>query len=488
MQATTTPAVRPIAFSLTRGRTVAIGLVQFGVLVACLFAAPFAKRVDLDYWWHLRTGELILEDGIPTKDPFSWTVAGEPWVMHEWLSQAIIAVIQQAFGYAAVAAFFGAVGCAALAVSYALARRLGAHPRALAMLGLLCIATLGLSLVARPQIFSWLFYTVFLYLLATDDDEHSQRVWLVVPLTLLWANLHLGFTYGLALIGVWCLAETVRAMRGQPVNIVRAPAILAACLLVSLVNPAGIELLLYPFRYFEDREQIARIAEWQSPLRLDPTLLPYHVSVFIAAYVLVFRRRLPLFVALAGVLTLVISLTAVRNIAYLALVLLPVAGVAWQERRPPVTRMPLTLAAATITAVGICAMGVALHYNGRFSAGAPSADGYPEGGADYIEQQLPGRRVLNDYNWGGYLIYAAPNTPVYIDGRSDLYRAGLMQEYFDTFMRVPGWQDTLDRRDVEVILIPTSWAFSDVLRRTGHWDEVFIGERESVFVRRTGDR
>jgi hypothetical protein len=488
MQATTTPTVRPFAFSLTRGRTVAIGLVQFGVLLACLFAAPFGKRVDLDYWWHLRTGDLILEDGIPTKDPFSWTVAGEPWVMHEWLSQVIIAVIQQAFGYAAVAAFFGAVGCAALAVSYALARRLGAHPRALAMLGLLCIATLGLSLVARPQIFSWLFYTVFLYVLATDDDEHSQRVWLVVPLTLLWANLHLGFTYGLALIGVWCVAETVRAVRGQPVNIVRAPAVLAACLLVSLVNPAGIELLLYPFRYFEDRDQIARIQEWQSPLRIDPVLLPYHLSVLIAGYVLVFRRRVPLFVALAGVLTLLISMTALRNIAYLALVLLPVAGVAWQQGEARITRVPVTLAAATVGAVAICAMAIALHYNDRFSAREPSAAGFPEGGARYIETELPGRRLFNNYDWGGYLIYAAPNTPVYIDGRSDLFRAGLMEEYFETLLRQPGWQQTLDRRGIEVILVPTSWNFSEALRQSGAWDEAFVGEGESVFVRRTVDR
>lgn len=483
MQATT-HATRPIVFSLTRGRTIAIGVVQFGVLLACLFAAPFAKAVDLDYWWHLRTGDFILDNGIPRTDPFSWTVAGEPWVMHEWLSQVIIAAVQQTFGYAAVAALFGAVGCAALAVSYALARRLGAHPRALALLGLLSIATLGLSLVARPQIFSWLFYAVFLYLLAADDDDHPQRVWLLVPLTLIWANLHLGFTYGLALIGVWCLAEAVRTVRGQPVNPLRAPAVLAACLLVSLANPSGIDLLFYPFRYLEDREQVARIQEWQSPLRIDPVLLPYHVSVLIAAYVLVFRRRMPLFVALAGVLTLLISLTAVRNMAYLALVLLPVAGAAWQQGEARITRVPMTLAAATIAAVAVVAMSLALHHNARFSAGEPSADGFPEGGARYVEENLAGRRLFNNYDWGGYLIYAAPATPVYIDGRSDLFRAGMMEEYFDTLTRQPGWEQTLAARRIEVILVPASWNFSEALRQSGEWDEAFVGEHESVFVRR----
>ena len=60
--------------------------VQLGGLVAFLLIIPFARHVDPDFWWHLRTGELIVTSGLPSTDPFSWTAGGTAWVMHEWLS------------------------------------------------------------------------------------------------------------------------------------------------------------------------------------------------------------------------------------------------------------------------------------------------------------------------------------------------------------------------------------------------------------------
>ena len=484
MQATGTVRAERFSWAITRQRTVAIGIVQFGVLLACLFAAPFGKIVDVDYWWHLATGELILEQGIPREDPFSWTMAGEHWVTHEWLSEVIIAGVQNTFGYAANAAMFGAVGCAALAINYALARRLGASQRALALLGLLSVITLGLSLTARPQIFSWLMFSAFLYVLATDRQEPSRRIWLLPPLMLLWANLHLGFTYGLALTGVWLLSEVIRHLRGDDVNLLRAGGVFAACCAVSFATPATYELIFYPFRYWEDRQALSQVQEWKSPLQLHPALLAYHISLIIAVGVLLLRRRTPLFVTLAGVLMICVSLTALRNIAYLALVLLPVAGPAWQQvSGARVTRLPLAFASAVIAAVAAGALAVTLTFNTGFSFGEPGTRHFPAGGAEYIERNHAGARVLNTYDWGGYVIYAT-DVPVYIDPRSDLYRGDFMEDFYEILRVRDGWAQKLSARGIDVALLPTRGNLARAMRESGTWDEVFVGQRESVFVRR----
>jgi hypothetical protein len=67
---------------LTRTQTFA-GILLFGLL-----AMTARNAVDPDLWWHLRTGQWIMETGhIPRSDPFSFTRAGSPWVSHEWLSE-----------------------------------------------------------------------------------------------------------------------------------------------------------------------------------------------------------------------------------------------------------------------------------------------------------------------------------------------------------------------------------------------------------------
>ena len=95
-------------------RRIPIVWAQLGVLLAVLFAAPFALDVDPDFWWHLRTGELIWHDGIPHNDPFSWTASGQAWTAHEWLSEALIYGVQSVGGYAVNAGLFGAFVLVAL--------------------------------------------------------------------------------------------------------------------------------------------------------------------------------------------------------------------------------------------------------------------------------------------------------------------------------------------------------------------------------------
>jgi hypothetical protein len=173
-------------------------------LLAAVFALTAGHVTDPDFWWHLRTGQLIFETGaIPRADVFSFTAHGREWVAHEWLTEVLMYAVFRAAGWAGLVAAFSLVMTAALAVVYRQASRLAPHPfvagPAVLLAALACAPMFGV----RPQMISFLFTALY----AAALDAYARRgrkkilLWLP-PLMLLWANMHGGFALGLALVGV----------------------------------------------------------------------------------------------------------------------------------------------------------------------------------------------------------------------------------------------------------------------------------------------
>ncbi len=74
---------------------------------------------DPDFWWHLRTGQLISQTGsIPHSDPFSFTNNGKPWIAHEWLSELFFYGLYKIGGYAALILTFSTIITAAFLFAY----------------------------------------------------------------------------------------------------------------------------------------------------------------------------------------------------------------------------------------------------------------------------------------------------------------------------------------------------------------------------------
>ena len=180
-----------------------IAWVPPGSVLAVLVVLPLAKTVDPDFWWHLRTGRLIVESGIPRHDPFSWTAAGKSWVTHEWLSEVVIYGVESTLGYLGNVLLFGAVVSGAMLFAYALGRRLDAGTKPLVLLMLPATLVMVRFVAVRPQQFTWLLFAVFVYVLQRREEGDDVPLWVLPPLMALWVNLHLGFVYGLMAVGVW---------------------------------------------------------------------------------------------------------------------------------------------------------------------------------------------------------------------------------------------------------------------------------------------
>ena len=145
--------------------------------------------IDSDYWWHLATGNWILDHHhVPTTDPFSWTHGGEEWVAHEWLAAVLFALVDRAWGYAGVIVLVATVAIAGLWRLLAGMRLYGVSRRATCIL---VLAWGGVFLqpgvmVLRPQVLTFALLAVLLTELAGYETGHRRHLWLLPPLIALW--------------------------------------------------------------------------------------------------------------------------------------------------------------------------------------------------------------------------------------------------------------------------------------------------------------
>jgi hypothetical protein len=102
--------------------------------------------------------------------------------------------------------------------------------------------------------------------------------------------------------------------------------------------------------------------------------------------------------------------------------------------------------------------------------------------AAYLDKTPPEGKMFNSYNWGGYLMFAAPHVPVYVDGRTDLYDDAFLRDYLDVTMTRDGWEEALD--DIGFVVIESNSLLATTLRRSDAWQEQqFDDGRSSLFTR-----
>ncbi len=212
------------------------GRLLFVLMAAAAFVAFLGPLVAYDLWWHLKLGRMIVQTGhVPYTDVFSYTAAGRPWTFHSWLAGVVLAEVWAVAGATGVVLFRALMMTAGVLVAWALARRRGVAAGPACVLALTVCLQLRVQALARPYLFSFLFFTVFAYLLQSaasaqppEGERARVRYWLwgrggrlalMVPLTLIWANLHAGFLVGFLLLGAYGVGEMARILavrEGRP--------------------------------------------------------------------------------------------------------------------------------------------------------------------------------------------------------------------------------------------------------------------------------
>jgi hypothetical protein len=487
------------------------------LLICILFIAIFVMAVrvplDSDAWWHLKSGQLMVEQGrILRTDPFSYTRSGQPWIDHGWLAQIGIYLLYRAGGFPGLALGLAALVTLTFALVY---RQSQGSPYLRAFTILLAAITSSSIWAVRPQIVSFFLAAVLYFLLDRYKHRRERKYLYLLPLVvLLWVNIHGGFATAFILLLCYLAGETLSWLLGTcdargPLSIAIAAAF---CLLVVPINPNGAQMLTYPLRTVGIGVLRDYIQEWASPDFHQFFVHPF-IWLFLATLVAVARsgRRIDLTdLALVGVFAYM-GLLASRNIALFALVAAPIlaryaelslAGLPESLRRQEWAQLLLRPAAARPPAQPLLAAANWLLLSLLLVAGAircfavmtPSAQSqaelanYPARAADFIQQERPPGPLFNSYNWGGYLIWRLwPDYPIFVDGRTDLYDDPFLREYLAAALARPGWQEALNRYSVNLVVTESNGLLARFLAREQGWQMAYSDDMATVFIRRRRD-
>src|SRR6266511_2019611 len=190
------------------------------VLYTLPAAVALLPVLDYDTWWHLRTGQWVVEHGaVPATDPFSQhgLETGKTWIAYSWLYEVLFYLLYQGLGYSGIFLGRAVLTLAVVAVLHRLiARRESRFVVAMGLMGAALLAMLPL-LTDRPWMFSILFSALTLdVVLDLRNGAPTRRMWLLPLLFALWANIHIQFVHGLFLLGLACGAPLLDYLRGQP--------------------------------------------------------------------------------------------------------------------------------------------------------------------------------------------------------------------------------------------------------------------------------
>jgi hypothetical protein len=425
------------------------------LLVSALMLST-GNVVDPDLWGHVKYGDDLLAGGrLPLTATHTFTAPEYPWINHEVLSELMFAAVARVAGGTGLLLLKCLLGLCIFGVMIASADREETSPVVLAAVIVLAACNVAPGWTVRPQLFTWMFFTLMLLILehGAGPTPATARPWLLAflpPLFAAWVNAHGGFVAGLGILGAYLGCRSVEAVihgDAWPGRVAGYALVLLACMLATLVNPYGHEMLSWLVS--DLRPPRPEITEWAALAPSDLKFAPFAVllALTIAALVGSRRRR-----DVASVVLLAVgvwqSVTHVRHVPFFAIMaafwLPPHVQSLWTRWRrrstaAAETRPPRGVAVHGALRGMIIVLVAALAFQSR--ALWVNKRTYPVEAFDYMAAQGLFGKLVVEFDWAQYAIAAfAPRTTVAFDGRfRTCYPQELADMHFDFLLGdVPG--------------------------------------------------
>ncbi len=489
---------------------IGVDTIATAAALSLAFVFAFRRIDDFDTWWHLATGRWIVGHGtVPAGDVLSHTVRGHPWINLEWGYEVVLYLLHAAGGPALL--------CLAAAAGYTsavwLLLRLVRPHLGVAGGSILTVAVILViheRFAVRPEMVSFPLLLGLLSILDFARRRDGRGLWLLVPLMVIWVNVHALFVVGA--FAILCA-------------IVGAPSLKLALwglasIASAIVNPFGWRGVLLPAKLFTLIDKASpvfeTIAEFRSPFEADvfgvamgtyKVLLIAGTLSVLAAFVLDSRKRRTDLGGIAFFAGLVVlSVVARRNAALFALGGSPLVArsvgtiVATVPAR---VRALLTKAALSgaLTAIGIALALAASVVTGAFyrwdsqprEFGAGVLEGsFPIRAAAFAREAKLPPKLYNDVAAGGYLAWDDPiGDGVFIDGRLEVYDTRFFSDYVFAMYDHTRWESDADRFGIQTVILFHRWEnrrlLAERLFRGGVWSLVYADEVAAVFVRARGN-
>jgi len=495
-----------------------LGLPVFAVLwKTFLFPLPL-----LDFWWHLKTGQVIATTGsIPRVDLFSFTAAGKPFVFQNWLAELLYYIVYGAGGFPLLVFFNALMATAAFLFVYHLCLEATDKVRIAAFVAFL--AAIGNYSSIRPQTFSFFMFAAYSWVLSGYRFRRRDALWTLPVLMVFWVNLHGAFVLGLGLVAIYIATESCRRLIDPqrrdaltPAELRKLIVMLLLCGLVTLINPETYKVYHYVYTVVTDPASQEFVTEWQPP-QVNQVLgiLLFYGPFFLGLLSFAYSRIKPdlteivLFFGFA-----VFAMMSTRNAAWFGTVAFPILA----RYLPIIDLQPLiTLRRFRATdwffrlseeslserpvysrinvVIAVFAVGVLIAQSPWIRPTlykVPLWDKQtPVGAAAYIHQRGLAGNIFHAQMFGDYLIWRLwPQQRSFIDGRVHLFGLDFVKQY-QLLLYGCRWEDLLSRWNIQYLLLHNrtddeeARKLIESARTSGLWKQVYEDDVTVLFEKVT---
>lgn len=461
------------------------------LLVGAIFAFSVRAIAEPDIWWHLRNAAHLMQfHSLPFVDTYSFTAAGAPSLDFEWLSEVPFFLAFRAMGLQGVLIVYFTVLALIYAGVYYRSCRAGADCKSATIATLFAILCGIVSIGPRMLLFGWL-CMVGLLIVLDHFRETGKGLWILPPLFALWINFHGSWLFGIVVVGItiacglldgdWGL---VSARRWSPLELKKLLLALSASLAALFANPYGYKLVLYPFDLlFRQKDVMQHLEEWKSlPLTGGTGKLALVLIFALPAAALFSRRRWRPDEILLMAFALWASLSHMRFLFFAGLIAAPIFAPSLKLLPPYDRKLDKPWLNAGIMVSIVAAL--IFFFPSMAELQQQVSDKYPIAALAFMQQNHLGGRTFNNYGWGGFMEWSAPDLKPFIDGRADIFiYNGTFDGYLDaTLLRSP--LAVFDKYKIDYALLEPGQPLSYLLRHSSAWKPIY-SDRVAVLFGRT---
>lgn len=488
------------------------------VLILLLYGSFLLFKVKLpladDMARHVVNGELVMQGDFDVlfENVYSYSEPGHPFVNHHWLSGVIFYLLFSVVGWEGLVILKTITYLLTFAIIFKLAMK-KADFWLVSLLSIPTIIILIERVSLRPEMFSYLFIAIFTYLLVEfGENPKSNKIYWLVPIQLLWTNIHIFKTIGIMLVLAF-LAEKLfmdfKKLKNNP-SLNKLAIVSFLVILVTFINPHGVKGVFYryppdfPIKIAEN-QNIFQYRQVSSPLEDKSVVLfvPAVIFMLISMYIGIKDKRLSLFYLLGGIATGALGFVILRGLYFFGLFFLIVTahslGGRFENIKTSIDKNFGTYA-RKIKLVGVFLIFVLLIYlclpstvksiSPFIQRGVGLSPRATESAEFFRKNNLHGP-IFNDPDSGSYLIYNFfPEEKVFTDNLfADAYSADFFNEYLSMVADPESWRRGLERYDFNVIFFYQYNAGENVRKflydriQDPEWALVYSDPFNFIFVR-----
>lgn len=416
------------------------------------FLIGFLPVKDTDFGWHYRCGNQFITTGkLCLTNEFSYFLPNYKAYYSGHLYDIALALIYNHGGFLAISIVGSIIFLLSALIFFSLINS-EAWISISAFFIIIFLSQPIFNLGLRPQIISYLFLLLLLYIL---NHKNSKSLFILPVFFLLWVNIHIGFFIGLLILFFYLLKQNRN-------NINPYLAIVLLSILATLINPFGINVYVEIFRHTTVPLN-KMIAEWQ-PILWQSFLIIIMNIVLIT--IMIKNKTITLYQSLLLLFFGILVLNAHRNLPFFYTIFFIIAINNLKIKSRKFNGVLISLLSTLILLTIIIRVPVTIQHGTQWNIYCNNLITLSYPCAAIKKIPIRSGNIYASYEWGGFLIWQKPDAKVFVDGRMPAWRdengISPYKVFLDIIQTQHGWNEKLNKWKTNYLLI-SNGTFLDLL-------------------------